>query len=95
MPVNSLQKSKFWTCLNSKHWQKTKINVTENLKTVLGRVENFGGKRENDGYQHFLFFPKCFQKASFFEVVKIQDCVGGVNTMTSVCVNVYNLTSAG
>ena len=25
-------------------------------------VENIVGKRENDGYQHFLIFPQCFQK---------------------------------
>ena len=25
-------------------------------------VENILGKGENAGYQHFLLFPKCFQK---------------------------------
>ena len=30
----------------------------------MGRVENIEGKGENAGYQHFLLFPKCFQKAS-------------------------------
>ena len=34
------------------------------------RVENIVGKGENDGYQHFLLFPQCFQKASFPEVSK-------------------------
>ena len=29
------------------------------------RVENSVGKGENAGYQHFLLFPLCFQKASF------------------------------
>ena len=42
-----------------------KINVTEKLKFVLGMVENILGKGENAGYQHFLLFPKCFQKLSF------------------------------
>ena len=42
-----------------------KINVTQNLKFVLGRVENIAGKGENDGYQHFLLFQQCFQKASY------------------------------
>ena len=42
-----------------------KIKVTEILKFVLCRVENIVGKRENAGYQHFLLFPQCFQKASF------------------------------
>ena len=43
-----------------------KINVTEKLKCVLGRVENIVGKGENAGYQHFLLFPQCFQNAFFF-----------------------------
>ena len=42
-----------------------KINVTEELKFVLGRVENIGGKREYAGYQHFILFPQCFQKPSY------------------------------
>ena len=37
----------------------------------MGRVENIVGKGENAGYQHFLPFQQCFQKASLsrsFEV---------------------------
>ena len=45
-----------------------KINVTEKLTFVLGRVENIVGKGENAGYQHFLFFLQCFQKVSFLGV---------------------------
>ena len=30
-----------------------KINVTEKLKFVLGRVENIVGKGENGGHQHY------------------------------------------
>ena len=41
-----------------------KINVKQNLKFVLLRVENIVGKGENAGYQHFLLFPQCFQKGS-------------------------------
>ena len=33
-----------------------KINISEKLKIVLGRVENIVGKRENAGYQHLKFF---------------------------------------
>ena len=33
--------------------------------SVFDRVENIVGKGENDGYQHFLLFPQCFEKASF------------------------------
>ena len=52
-----------------------KIDVTEKLKFVLGRVENTVVKGENAGYQHFLNSPQCFQKVSFLGVVKSRDCV--------------------
>ena len=32
--------------------------------SVFDRVENIVGKGENAGYQHFLLFSQCFQKAS-------------------------------
>ena len=34
-------------------------------------VKNIVGKEENAGNQHFLFFPQCFQKLSFPEVLKV------------------------
>ena len=45
----------------------TKLNVTENLKPVLGRVESIAGKAENADYQHFLLFPTMFSKDAFFQ----------------------------
>ena len=33
--------------------------------SVFNRVENIVGIGENSGYQHFLLFPQCFEKASF------------------------------
>ena len=47
------------------------------MKFCSGIVENIVGKAENADYQHFLLFPQCFQKASFFnlKVFKIQDYV--------------------
>ena len=48
-----------------------KINVIEKMKFVLGTVENIVGKGENIGYQHFLLFPQCFQKASYTESLKV------------------------
>ena len=47
-----------------------KINVTKEFKFVVGREENVGNG-ENAGYQHFLLFSQCFQKASFTEVLKV------------------------
>ena len=43
---------------------ENKINVNENLKFGLGRVETIVGKGQNAGYQHFFLFPLCFQKPS-------------------------------
>ena len=37
----------------------------------MGRVENIVEKGENAGYQHFLLFPHCFQKASFSRSLKV------------------------
>ena len=48
-----------WSKLNT--FADYKINVTEKLKFVFGRVENIVGKGENAGYQHFLLFPQSFK----------------------------------
>ena len=42
------------------------------MKFVMGRVENIVGKGENAGYQHFLLFPQCFQKASLSGPLKVR-----------------------
>ena len=55
------QATKFWTGLNS--FADNKLNVTLIMISVVDRVENIVGKGENAGYQHFLLFPQCFQKA--------------------------------
>ena len=41
------------------------------MKSVLERVENLVGKKENADYQHFLLFPQCFQKASHSGLLKV------------------------
>ena len=41
-----------------------KLNFAEKLIFVLGMIENIVGKGQNADYQHFLLFPKYFQKAS-------------------------------
>ena len=48
-----------------------KINGTQKLKFVSGRVGNIFRKGENAGYQHFLLFPKCFQKPSSSGSLKV------------------------
>ena len=57
--------TKSWTFSKFKAFADDKINVTQTLKFQDGRVENIAGKGENAGYQHFLLFPQCFQKATF------------------------------
>ena len=47
------------------------IKVAEKMKNILGRVENTVGKGKNAGYQHFLLFLQCFQKASFLGSFKV------------------------
>ena len=47
------------------------MNATEKLKFIFERVENIMGQGENAGYQHFLLFPQCFQKASYSESLKV------------------------
>ena len=54
--------TKFLTASNWKHLQTTNLNVAK--ISVFDGVENIVGKGENAGYQHFLLFPLCFQKAS-------------------------------
>ena len=76
-----------------------KINATETLKLVLGRIENVLGKGENAGYQHFLLFPKCFQKAFFLRVVKsphyhMMPCARAC-MRACVCVYIKNIVRKG
>ena len=49
-----------------------KINVTQKLKSAVGRIKNSVGKGENAGYQHFLLFPQCFQKDTFSESLNVE-----------------------
>ena len=61
---SSLPNNKILDWSKLKAFADDKIDVTEKFKFVLGRVGNIVGKGENAGYQHFLVFPQCFQKAS-------------------------------
>ena len=68
--LNSLANSKMLKWSNFKHFPDDIINVTIMMNFVAGRVENIAGKGENAGYQHFLLFPQCFQKASLSRSLK-------------------------
>ena len=58
--LNSLPNDKFSDWSRLKELADNKMNVTEKLKFLLGRVENIVGRGENAGYQHFLLFLQCF-----------------------------------
>ena len=68
--VHSNQMTEFWTDPNEKLFADKNLNMNQKLKSALGRLENIVGKGENAGYQHFLLFLHCFQKASCTRVLK-------------------------
>ena len=68
---NSLPNNKILDLTKFKTFADNKIILIQKLKFMLERVENIVGKSENAGYRHFLFFPQCFQKLSFPEVLKV------------------------
>ena len=67
-----------FTRLQILDWSKLKAIIGDKSSTVqimkvgFRSEENFVGIGENAGYQHFLLFPQCFQRLSFFIVVKIK-----------------------
>ena len=68
---NSLPNDKFSDWSKLKAFADDKINVIEKLKFVLNKVENLVGRGKNPGYQDFLLFPQCFQKAFSSWVLKV------------------------
>ena len=48
--------------------------------SVFDSVANIVGKGENAGYQHFLLFPQCFEKASIPDTSKSVTVWEWVNT---------------
>ena len=69
--INPLPNDKILDWSKFKVFADDKINVNQKLKFTMGRVEHIAGKGENAGYQHFLLFPQCFQKASFSWSLKV------------------------
>ena len=63
MVINPVPDDKILGLPKLKAFADDKLNVTQNIKVVSHRIENIKGKEENAGYQHFLLFPQCFQKA--------------------------------
>ena len=63
--LNSLPNNSFLDWSKFKAFADDKLNVTEIIISVFVWTENIVGEGENAGYQHFLLFLQCFQKASF------------------------------
>ena len=63
-PIQSINQSNNKTLhqFKLKEFPDDTLMVTQDLKFILGRIENIGS--EDPGYQHFLLFPQCFQKHS-------------------------------
>ena len=55
---------------------KMMISVFDRIEniSVFDRIENIVGKGENAGYQHFLLFQQCFQKACPLGSLKVGLC---------------------
>ena len=71
MQLTLYQNNKILDWSKLKAFADDEINLTEKLKFVLERVEIIVGKGENAGYQQFLLFPQCFQKASYTGSLKV------------------------
>ena len=69
--LNALPNNKILDQSDLKDFAEDRINVNFKMAFVLGRLENIVGKGENAGYQHFLLFPQCFQKAFLSESLKL------------------------
>ena len=52
-------------CSKLKTFADDNLYMARVTKFVFDKVENMTGKGEIAGYQHFLLFPRCFQKASY------------------------------
>ena len=63
MWLNSLPNDQISDQSKLKAFADDKLRVIQMTKFVLDKIENIVGKEENAGYQHFLLFPQCFQKA--------------------------------
>ena len=68
---NSLTNNKILGWSELKEFADDKIKVLKMMTIVFDRVENIVGRGENAGFQHFLLFPQCFQKAFYSESLEI------------------------
>ena len=63
--------TKFQDWFKLKAFADDKLNIAKMIIFLLCRAENIVGKGEYAGYQHFLLFRQCFQKASSSRLLKV------------------------
>ena len=59
--LNPLPNDKILDVTKLKAFADDKLNIVKMMISLYDRVEKAVEKGENAGYQHFLFFPQCFQ----------------------------------
>ena len=74
--LNTLPNNKIVDWSKLKAFADRKIDVTEKLKFVLGRLENIVGKGEIACQEQFVLFLTEFSKELNGRQVKTQDCLG-------------------
>ena len=62
---NPLPNDKILDWSKLKAFADYKIRLAKMMIFFLERVKNIVGKEENAGYQHFLLFLQCFEKAFY------------------------------
>ena len=62
---NPLPEDKIFPLSKLKAFANDNFSVAQTAKFFFNRVENIVVKGEHTGFQHFLLFQQCFQKASF------------------------------
>ena len=69
--LNSLPNNKILDWFLLKAFADDRVKLAKIMIFVFNRIENIVGKGQIAGYQHFLLFPQCFQKAFFLGSLKV------------------------
>ena len=69
---NSFPNNYFLDWTKFKVFAEDKLNAAKVMISVFDSVENIVWKGENAGFQHFLLFPWCFQKASIVGLLQVR-----------------------
>ena len=73
--LNSLPNNKILDWPKFKAFGDDKLNAVAKIENSFGKDRKHGGKRRKCWCPAFFLILLCFQKASFFGVVKSRDCV--------------------